>query len=135
VDGRATNEIQEIVTARERVRSGAPIPRERVRAWMESGDIEVCRAVHSCLLEEPYSSCIEPLLDFDEYQRFLMRYYERCLREDPGGESDCGISGRTGTRSSSSGRRGSRSSIDKAMNPSEPASSPRLSSTCSSTAG
>jgi hypothetical protein len=66
-----------------------PIPKDKVVGWMGANDIEVLGAVYSYILDKAYSSRIHPPLSFNEYHSFLLRYYDRCLRENPDGQWAC----------------------------------------------
>lgn len=55
----------------------------RLLEIMSSGDIEVLGAVYTFIMDSKNSQRVDPPLLYDDYQRFLLNYYERCLREDP----------------------------------------------------
>jgi len=59
------------------------IPREMVKRWMSSDDLEALGAVHALLHKPQYSERISPPIDVDERQCFVLHYLERCLRENP----------------------------------------------------
>jgi len=76
--------LQEIIAASEAVARGdAAIAGSRVRDWMRSGELEALGALYHLLMAGQRRPQIEPPLEFDDYHQFLMRYYERCIREDP----------------------------------------------------
>jgi hypothetical protein len=56
----------------------------RRAAW--SDDIETLGALCHLLDKAAFRDRIEPPLSFDEHQALFLRFYERCLLEDPGGE-------------------------------------------------
>ncbi len=62
------------------------IPREKIESWMQSSDIEVLGAVRYLILDKRYFKKIRPPLELKDYQKFLLHYYERCIRENPDGE-------------------------------------------------
>lgn len=61
-----------------------PIARQRVLEWMRVDDIECMGALHS-LITDHYDR-IQPALQFDEYQPFVLTYFRRCVLEDPQSE-------------------------------------------------
>jgi hypothetical protein len=61
------------------------IAADRVRGWMKSDDIEALGATFSLLHNPEHYSRINPPLKFEDYRRFHLRYYERCLNENPVG--------------------------------------------------
>lgn len=64
----------------------ASISGVRVLEWMKSDEIEVLGAT-SALLEDPtHRQRIELGIPFHDYQRFYLRFFERCIRENPDGE-------------------------------------------------
>jgi hypothetical protein len=63
-----------------------PIPHDTVKGWMESQDIETMGALMNLLADPRHFSRIDPPLTFEEYFPFAARYYERTIRENPGGE-------------------------------------------------
>jgi hypothetical protein len=63
-----------------------PIQREDVRRWMDAPDIEAQGALLDLLMNRSHYLRIDPPLSFEDYHIFVMRYYERCFREDPDGE-------------------------------------------------
>lgn len=54
-----------------------------LRLWFDSSDIEVLGFAAAMLHDARFR--IEPPLTPDEYAHFVMRYYGRCLKEDPKG--------------------------------------------------
>lgn len=65
---------------------GATIPKESLIEWMKSEDINILGAVSFILLNDKLYALIEPKLRIQEYQPFLLKYWIRCLVEDPQGE-------------------------------------------------
>jgi hypothetical protein len=65
---------------------GEAIAATKVRAWMRSDDLEALGALAGALWREASVARIQPALDYEEVFRFLLEYYERCLRENPEGE-------------------------------------------------
>lgn len=55
-----------------------------VLTWMESDDIEVLGYTYAILNERRIR--VRPSLSLPEYQEWVRKYYERCLKEDPKGE-------------------------------------------------
>jgi len=62
------------------------IPLEKLKCWMESRDIEVLGAVASFISDARYFTRIKPPIRFDDTHTFLLRYFKRCLLENPDGE-------------------------------------------------
>src|SRR5215467_5887805 len=60
------------------------VPLSDIQRWMGSSDIEMLGFTHHLLSETHFR--VEPAISLDEYIRFTMKYYERCLRENPDGE-------------------------------------------------
>ena len=58
-----------------------PLDRERVRAWLDSDDLEVLGAANRLLFFKEHGARVTPPLTFDECFRFRKHYYERCLTE------------------------------------------------------
>ena len=75
--------VREIEAA---INGTGPIPAEHVRKWMKDRDLEAQGAVAHLITYPPQCDRIEPTLDEDDYEAFLPRYYEVCLRRDPEGE-------------------------------------------------
>jgi hypothetical protein len=70
---------------------GVPRDRDQVEkaqvvAWMSARDIEALGAICTVIMKKQYAERIVPPLTLGEYQGFLMRYFERCFRENPDGE-------------------------------------------------
>jgi len=59
---------------------------DKVKAWMHTDDIEALGALYEFLTEKRFYSRVSPPLSFEDYHLFVVRYYERCLREDPEGQ-------------------------------------------------
>lgn len=64
----------------------SPIRREDVRRWMLTEDAEAQGALFSLLMDPSHFSRITPSLELADYHSFVMRYLERCLKENPDGE-------------------------------------------------
>ena len=63
-----------------------PVAQERVKRWMKSNDIDVLGATYAFITDPKHYPRIEPPLAFADYYPFVIRYVERCLRENPDGE-------------------------------------------------
>jgi hypothetical protein len=59
---------------------------EEIRRAALSDDIETLGALCHLLDKAAFRERIEPPLSFDEHQALFLRFYERCLLEDPKGE-------------------------------------------------
>lgn len=58
---------------------------ESIQRWIECSDLEVLGAVFK-LLHKPEHYCrITPPLKFDDYRSFHLKYYARCIVENPDG--------------------------------------------------
>ncbi|OGP62907.1 MAG: hypothetical protein A2169_00475 [Deltaproteobacteria bacterium RBG_13_47_9] len=68
--------------------TGAPISQVKVKAWMQSQDIEVLGAVYHLIIDKRYYLRIEPPLVVKDYLPFIKHYFERCFREIPQDSSD-----------------------------------------------
>jgi hypothetical protein len=66
--------------------AGGPLDGEEIRRAASSDDIETLGALLHLLDKAAFRDRIEPPLCFDEHQALFLRFYERCLLEDPGGE-------------------------------------------------
>jgi hypothetical protein len=55
-----------------------------IRRWSKSEDIEILGFTSAMIHDARFR--INPSLMPDEYRAFVMRYYERCLKEDPKGK-------------------------------------------------
>jgi hypothetical protein len=62
------------------------IDQSDVVRWMASDDIEALGALFNLLTNAGQSRRIHPPLSFGDYQAFVMRYLDRCFRENPDGE-------------------------------------------------
>ena len=60
------------------------VPRDRVLEWMRTDDIESMGAIYSLITA--HFSRIHPPLEFNTYYPFALRYFERCLVENPQSE-------------------------------------------------
>ena len=58
------------------------IHRDWVLQWMDVEDMNTLGALYSCLLKNNYTKRITPPLDFQTYNRFFLKYYQRCLLEN-----------------------------------------------------
>lgn len=58
-----------------------PLDSERVRAWLDSDDLEVLGAANRLLFTKEHLQRVTPPLTFDECFRFRKHYCERCLTE------------------------------------------------------
>jgi hypothetical protein len=57
---------------------------DQVREWMRSEDLEILGHIYTVLNDARFR--VDPPISLDEYKRFVMNYYERCLKENPDGE-------------------------------------------------
>lgn len=66
-----------------RLTEGPPcvLPRDKLRAWMNSGDVEIQGAVYVLLRDARHKVTVAPLLRGDEYEPFYRGYLERVIRE------------------------------------------------------
>jgi hypothetical protein len=60
------------------------VPLDDFRRWSKSDDIEILGFTNALIVDGRFH--IEPPLTPDEYKHFVIRYYERCLKENPDGE-------------------------------------------------
>lgn len=63
-----------------------PIPRDKIRQWMQSADIEVLGALYALIVKREHYTRIDPSLSVEDYYSFLKHYFERCFIENPDGE-------------------------------------------------
>jgi hypothetical protein len=68
------------------INGSGPISRNQVKAWMRERDIEVQGAVAYLITYPPQCDRIDPPLEESDYEAFLPRYYDACLRLDLEGE-------------------------------------------------
>jgi hypothetical protein len=66
--------------------SGGALSGAAIRRAAASDDIETLGALCHLLDKAAFRERIEPPLSFDEHHALFLRFYERCLLEDPGGE-------------------------------------------------
>jgi hypothetical protein len=66
------------------------IAKSSVLEWMSLDDMEVLGAVYTFIMKSRHASRIFPALEFGDYMKFLMMYYERCFIENQEGEWACG---------------------------------------------
>lgn len=67
--------------------SSGSISIDTVRTWMQNDDIEVMGALWDKIVsEDSVVRRIEPTLVLEEAERFIMRYFERVVLENPDGE-------------------------------------------------
>ena len=59
------------------------VAKKRLLQRMNDPNIEILGIVYSFILDTSCAQRIEPALEFDDYHHFLLRYYERCFRENP----------------------------------------------------
>jgi len=64
----------------------AAIPKHKVVLWMRSEDIQVLGAVFKLLHTRRCYSRIDPPLEFTDYHRFHLLYYEECIVHEPDGD-------------------------------------------------
>lgn len=84
-----TTDLQEVEALLQSDMTGLaspPIPLRAVEAWMASEDLELTGAVAELISDHRQYRRIVPPLEFQVYHRFFLKYYERCLREDPRGK-------------------------------------------------
>lgn len=63
-----------------------PLAREDVERWSLSNDIDTLGALCSLLDHPKFRERIQPPLSFEKHQALLLKYWERCLLENPRGE-------------------------------------------------
>lgn len=78
-------ELDEIVKELLSERPERIICNNQLRRWMKSSDIETLGAAFKLLHKPKHYTRIRPPLTFADYHEFHLRYYERCLRENPDG--------------------------------------------------
>ncbi len=67
----------------------SPLARKTVRSWMNSRDIEVLGATNRLLFDKKNWPRVTPSLElYHDIMCFRQKYYERCLRESAGGDTD-----------------------------------------------
>jgi hypothetical protein len=59
------------------------VPRARILQLMKSHDLEILGALYVFIMNRRPGRGVEPPLTFQDYKTFLLRYYRRCLLEDP----------------------------------------------------
>lgn len=59
------------------------VPRDKVLRWMQNSDIEVMGRTFYFITDRRHYLRIDPPLQFENYHPFVLRYYERCFRENP----------------------------------------------------
>lgn len=79
------SDLERVVAVRQED-SRKVIPLSDVEKWMNSDDPEVMGATAMLISDRKYYSRIVPPLEFKPYHRFFLRYYEKCIRDDPRGE-------------------------------------------------
>lgn len=65
------------------------IPKEKVITWMASDDLEVLGALYAYIFSDSYRDRIAPPLRLEEYFPFLLKYWKRCLFENPDSNWAC----------------------------------------------
>lgn len=60
-----------------------PISRVEAETWMQSDDLQILGLVVQAFVDYGDLERIEPRLDMQVVYDFLLRYYQRCIREDP----------------------------------------------------
>ncbi len=78
--------LQDVINTIQSTERGSTVPQATVRHWMASEDLEVLGAVFSLLHKPKCYDHISPQLCFEDYHIFHMKFYERCLRDNPMGE-------------------------------------------------
>lgn len=58
------------------------ICRDIIFQWMKEENLNTLGALYSCLLKDNYTNRIFPSLEFHEYKKFFLRYYQCCLVEN-----------------------------------------------------
>jgi hypothetical protein len=58
------------------------IKKNKIKEWMLSSDIEALAALSYFILNKFYYKRIEPSLTLEDYKKFLLFYWERCLKEN-----------------------------------------------------
>jgi hypothetical protein len=77
--------FREVVAISEGLQAGETpvVSRERVLGWMKSDDIEALGALYHLLMGGQRKPEVDPPLQFEDFHRFLLGYYERCMVENP----------------------------------------------------
>lgn len=57
---------------------------DEMRIWMKCDDLELMGFLSTILMDGRFR--LEPAIALEEHNRFLIRYYDRCIRENPEGE-------------------------------------------------
>lgn len=76
-------DLDEILAA---LKGIGPIPREQVRVWSGSEDLEALGALYHAVTEPSFCDRVTPPLTNDDVFPFLRAYLARCLREDRDGD-------------------------------------------------
>lgn len=79
-------EIESAMKVPEDGSAGAAIARDDVMRWMRIEDIHALGAVHALIHDRWHYTRIDPYLTFEDYRSFNLRYFERCIRENPDSE-------------------------------------------------
>lgn len=66
-------------------RPHAPLPRERLNDWFAAEDIETMGALYALLMDATCCNSIQPPPERATVFKFLVRYFHRCLVENPHG--------------------------------------------------
>lgn len=75
--------INEIVVL---IEKQVPIARSKLDEWMKNDDIEVQGAIYNILMDPNLYDCVSEKYDFYEYMDYILKYYSRCINENPNGE-------------------------------------------------
>ncbi len=67
-------------------KSGDRISLDVVRRWISTPDIEAMGALYSFLNSAQFRRRIDPGVSSAEHREFVLRYFSRCLTEDPTGD-------------------------------------------------
>jgi hypothetical protein len=59
------------------------ISRQNILDWMNSEDIQILGVLYSFITKPKFSKKIQPPLEFDQYYKFIKRYLELCIYQNP----------------------------------------------------
>ena len=65
------------------------VPAQKVLGWAQVDDLETQGALQVFLSNPVYAARVHPPIPADDLIRFLLKYYERCIHEDPTGGWVC----------------------------------------------
>jgi hypothetical protein len=62
------------------------VPQQKVLSWLNDNNIDVLGAAYALIFEADLAKRIIPPLEFLHYHKFLIHYFDRCIRENPESE-------------------------------------------------